>query len=122
MLLNPLSLSCLELLGLLERAQLAPEQRQQASQLLIGEMLPRATGWWRLPPARQRQLLDQIEQLKLDLRRELPENKPPAIEANAAFPRMLPHSARSAEMRLSGVGGIVPAYRRKAVVRAAPPS
>ncbi len=120
MLLNPLSVSCLELLGLLERAQLTPAQRQQVSRLVICEMLPRAPALWSLPAVRQRQLLDQIDQLKADLRRKLPQPKEPALEAATAYPRVPPRSSRSADMRLSGVGGIVPTYSRKTAARPAP--
>jgi hypothetical protein len=122
MLINELRVSCLELLGLVEWAQLTPSQRQQASHLLISEMLPRTLAWWRLSTPRQRRLLDQVDQLRSDLRRKLPQKKGLSIEANAAYPPVPPRLGRSADMRLSAVGAILPAYSPKTAKRPAPPA
>jgi hypothetical protein len=122
LLLNPLGISCFELLGLIERALLTPAQRHEASQLLISQMLPRTSAWWRFSTARQRRLLDEITQLKIELTRKLPQKKGLGIEANAVYPRVPPRSGGSADMRLSGVGGILPAYSRKTAVGPASPT
>ena len=113
MLINLLHISCLEVLGLIERAQLTCSQRRQLSHLLICELLPRTSNGWNLPAARKRQLLDQLAQLTEDLKRRLPQKTECAIEANAAYRRPLPRSARSAEMRLSCTGGILAVDNRK---------
>ena len=107
MLINLLHISCLEMLGLIERAQLTCSQRRQLSHLLMCELLPRTSNWWNIPSARKRLLLDQLAQLKEDLKRRLPQNMEFAMEANAVYRRLPPRSGRSSEMRLSCVGGIL---------------
>jgi hypothetical protein len=113
MLINPLHISCLEVLGLVERAQLTCSQRRQLSYLLMCELLPRTSNWWYLSSARKRLLLDQVDQLKGDLRRKLPQNTEFAMEANAVYRRLPPRSGRSAEIRLGCVSGILAVERRK---------
>ena len=84
MLINELRIACLELFGLIARAKLTYSQRQQLSQILLREMLPMTLAWWNLPAARQRQLLNQVRQLKADLTRKLPQKQGHAIEAGGA--------------------------------------
>jgi hypothetical protein len=79
-----LHISCLQLLILVDRAKLTFLQRRQLSALLVGEMLPLTLAWWNLSPARQRQLLNQVDQLKTDLIRRLPQNQERVFETIAA--------------------------------------
>ena len=113
MLINLLHISCLEVLGLIERAQLTSSQRRQLSHLLMCELIPRTSNGWNLPAARKRQLLDQLAQLKEDLKRRLPQKTEFAIEANAVYRPPASRSSRSAEMRLSCAGGILAVDNRK---------
>jgi hypothetical protein len=119
MLINPLHISCLEMLALVERAQLTCSQRRQSSYLLMCELLPRTSNWWNLSSARKRLLLNQVDQLKGDLRRKLPQNTEIAMEANAVYRRLPPRSGKSAEMRLCCAGGILAVDGRKTATRAA---
>jgi hypothetical protein len=107
MLINLLHISCLEVLGLIERAELTCSQRRQLSHLLICELLPRTSNGWNLSAARKRQLLAQLAQLKEDLKRRLPQKTEFTPDANLVYRRSPPRLARSAEMRLSCTGGIL---------------
>ena len=113
MLINLLHIASLGVLGLIERAQLTCSQRRQLSHLLICELLPRTSNSWNLSSARKRTLLDQLSQLKEDLKRRLPQNTEFAMQADAVYRRLPPRSGRSAEMRLSCVGGILAVDGRK---------
>ena len=92
MLINELHISCLQLLGLIERAKLTYPQRQQLSSILISELLPLTLAWWNLPLARRRLMLNQVDQLKADLNR-LPQKHGLFIDARAAnyHPRAARH-------------------------------
>ncbi len=83
MLINQLQISCLQLLILVERAKLTNPQRRQLS-VLIGELMPLTLAWWNLSPARQKLLLNQVDQLKADLKRKLPQNQERVFEDGAA--------------------------------------
>jgi hypothetical protein len=84
MVINELHISCLQLLAMVEQAKLTYPQQQQFSSLLIGQLLPLSLAWWTLPAARQRELLNQVDQLKADLKRRLPQKLALGFAADAA--------------------------------------
>jgi hypothetical protein len=107
MLINLLHISCLEVLGLIERAQLTCSQRRQLSQLVMCELLPRTSNWWNLSSTGREVLLNQLTELKEDLKGRLPKNTDLPIAATDVYRRLPPRLGSPAEIRLSCEGGIL---------------